>query len=265
MPFDYELDSLDAVKDEAIKALYKQTDDGKHRLDLEAYGEFVKKPLVAKNSDLVGRLNKIKPIADKFKDFSDDDFSAFQQWKAEHDDDDDDDDNKGNKKDFDPKKFAKQLKADLQKDFDAKVKAKDDELAAERAKFDNYRFDQELTSAALESSVIGARLKKFKAAALADGIFSYKDGKLVVLDEDGEPSTEPVADKFKALAASDEWKFFFEASAAGGGSGETKTTRKNGAKPLKRSEMSAKEKSDFIKANGGGQKGLEAFLKLPLK
>lgn len=264
MPIEYTLESLDTVKDEAIKALYIE-DNGKFQLDLDAYAEHVKKPVLAKNSDLVGRLNKIKPIADRFKDVPDDEWKSYQEWKASQNGDDDDDDggDKSEKEKFDPKKFAKQLKSDLAKEYDAKIKAKEDELAAERAKFDSYRFDQELTGAALENSVIGTRLKKFKSAAIAEGVFGFKDGKLVVLDEDGEPSTDSVADKFKTLAEAEDWKFFFEAKEAGGGSGEQKQAGSKGGKNLKRSKMTSKEKSDFIKANGGGDKGLQAFLSLP--
>lgn len=262
MPIEYTLENLDSVKDEAIKALYIE-DNGKFQLDLDAYAEHVKKPVLAKNADLVSRLGKIKPIADKFKDVSDDDLKAFQEWKANKSDDGDDEGEGDGKDKFDPKKFAKQLKADWQKELDAKIKAKDDELTAERAKFDSYRFDQELTGAALENAVIGARLKKFKSAAIAEGVFGFKDGKLVVLDEDGEPSTDSVADKFKTLAEAEDWKFFFEAKEAGGGSGEQKQAGSKGGKNFKRSKMTPKEKSDYIKANGGGDKGLNAFLALP--
>jgi hypothetical protein len=267
MALDFVLDNLDSVEDEKIKALYKE-DGGRFKLDLDLYAEHVKAPVVAKNKDFQKRLEKAKPFADKFKDVSDDDWTAYQEWKTEHQDDDDDEDgDKGKKPDdgkgkpdssLDPKKIAKQVRAELKQEFDAQLKAKDDEIAKERAKFDDYRFDQELTGLALENDVIGARLRKFKAAAVSEGIFAYREGKLVALDEDGEPSTETPAERMTKLAQADEWKFFFGAKEVGGGSGKQKQGAV-GHKELKRSKMTNKEKSDYIKEHGNA-----AFLKLPL-
>lgn len=256
------LDTLDDVE-EADKQFFDQTEDGKFKWNRSKYDLAAQAGVNNKNRQLLGKLKEAEKLS-KFKDVDESRWAKFQEWEAsQNDDDDDDTGDKGEKEKFDPKKFAKQLKADWQKELDAKIKAKDDELTAERAKFDSYRFDQELTGAALENAVIGARLKKFKSAAIAEGVFGFKDGKLVVLDEDGEPSTDSVADKFKALAEAEDWKFFFEAKEAGGGSGEQKQAGSKGGKNLKRSKMTPKEKSDFIKANGGGDKGLKAFLLLP--
>lgn len=258
MPLDLIVDSLDSVKDESVKALYKET-DGKFALDTDAYAEFVKKPLVSKNAELKREKDKLKAL-EKFKDVDDDTWTQFGQWRESRNDDDDDtgDGDKGKSGQVDAKKLAKQIKADLLKEFEPKLKAKEDELNAERAKFEQYRFKQDLTTTAIESGVIGTRLNKFMSAAIAEGIFGFHEGKLVVMD-DGEPSTESVTDRLTAMSNADEWKFFFEAKEQGGGSGEQKG-RTAGKKTLKRAEMGAKERSDYIAAHG-----MAAYLKLPEK
>lgn len=268
MPMDLILDSLDSVEDEKVKALYKEN-NGKFALDLDAYAEFVKAPVVAKNKDYQKRLEKVKPVADKFKDVTDDDWTAYQEWKAEQaerDDDDgdgkDDEKDKGKGKKPDAVDVKKIVKEELRKQaaaHQAALAEKDKAIEAEKSRFETYRFEEELADAALEAGVIGARLKKFKLAAINEGVFAYKDGKLVALDEDGEPTSEKPGEKLSKMATSDEWKFFFEAKEAGGGSGTRKGAATQGSKELKRSKMSAREKSDYIKEHGKS-----AFLQLPM-
>jgi hypothetical protein len=269
MPIEVIVDSLDSV-DESDRSFFEKTDEGKFRLDFAKRDEAIKKPLSDKNAQLKKEKDKLKAF-EKYKDLTDDDLTAFQDWKTKRGEDDDEDDDQ--KDDDDPKRkksdpvdVKKLVKTELKRVTDehtkamaAAVKAKDDELAAERLKFETYRFDQELTSEALEAGVIGARLRKFKSAAVDEKIFGYHEGKLVVLDDDGEPTTESPTDRMKKLAGADEWKFFFEAKEAGGGSGHQKTSSKTNSKELKRSKMSAKEKSNYIKEHS-----YEDFLKLPL-
>lgn len=262
MAFDFVLDSLDSVEDEKVKALYKE-DSGKFKLDLDAYAEYVKAPVVAKNKDYQKRLEKVKPFADKFKDVTDDDWTKYQEWKESQNDDDGDDDDKGKDgKKGDQVDVKKLVKEELKKAEAAHLAAlaeKDKAIEAEKVKFDAYRFEQSLTTEALEGGVIGARLKKFMSAILSEKIFGFHEGKLVVLDDDGEPASEAPTERMKKLANSDEWKFFFEAKEQGGGSGRPKGKTGDGGKELKRSKMSPKEKSDYIKEHGN-----EAFFKLPL-
>jgi hypothetical protein len=258
MPIDVIVDSLDSVE-ESERPFFEKTDDGKFRLDFAKRDDFVKKPLLEKTSQLKREKEKLKAL-EKFSSLSEDDWAKYQEWKEAQGDGEEDPDDKGKK--GDPTDFKKLIKAELKKaeeKYTGLLTEKEKALDAERLKFDNYRFDQELTGEALESGVIGGRIKKFKAAAIAEGIFGYREGKLVVLDEDGEPTSENPADRLKKMATQDDWKFFFEAKEAGGGSGRQKDGGKPGAKELKRSKMTAKEKSDFIKEHGNA-----AFLKLPL-
>jgi hypothetical protein len=270
MPIEVIVDSLDSV-DESDRPFFEKNEEGKFRLDFAKRDEAIKKPLTEKTAQLKREKDKLKAF-EKYKDLTDDDLKAFQDWKAkraedDEDDEDDppkDDDQKGKKSDqVDVKKLVKteikRVTDEHTKAMATALKAKDDELAAERLKFETYRFDQELTSEALEGGIIGARLRKFKSAAVDEKIFGYHEGKLVVLDDDGEPTTESPMDRMKKLASADEWKFFFAATEAGGGSGQQKAGVKTGSKDLKRSKMSPKEKSEYIKQNGH-----DAFLKLPL-
>jgi hypothetical protein len=263
MPIEVILDSLDSV-DEPEKAFFEKTEDGKFRLDFAKRDDAVKKPLSEKNAQLKREKDKLKAF-EKYKDLTDDDWTKFQEWKeakGDDDDDDDDDDQKGKSKKPDEVNVKKIVKEELKKAEQAHLaalKEKDDAIAAEKSRFDNYRFEQELNDEALEAGVIGGRLKKFRVAAINEGVFGYREGKLVVLDDDGEPTSEAVADKLKKLASSDDWKFFFEAKEVGGGSGRPKGKASSDGKELKRSKMTPKEKSDYIKEHGN-----DAFFKLPL-
>jgi hypothetical protein len=112
--------------------------------------------------------------------------------------------------------------------------------------------------------VMPERMEAFKAYNDRKKQFGYVKGKLVALDEDGEPSSETAEERLVKLSDLKDWKYFFAAKEQGGGSGEQKQGGRKGDKPLKRSEMTDTEKSDFIKRNGGGAKGMKAFLALPI-
>lgn len=259
------LANLDDVE-ESDKQFFEETEDKKFKFSRSKFEEAAKAGLVKKNKELLGKVKDAEKFS-KFKDVDDDTWAKFQEWKdAQGDSDDDDsdgDEGKGKgKNNADPSEVKKLIKAELKKAEAAHATAlaeKDKAIEAERAKFEGYKAEQELDSEALEAGVIGARLKKFRIAVMAEGIFGNRQGKLVVLDDDGEPTSETAAERMKKLANSDDWKFFFEAKEAGGGSGGRKGPMKIGDKELKRSKMSAKEKSDYIKEHGN-----DAYFKLPL-
>lgn len=276
------VDTLDNVE-EADRKFFEEAEDGKFKFNRAKYDAAIKAPVDKKNRELLGKIAKIK-------DFDETDFERiarlkakaeklgkFDDWlEAEDEEDHSEDDKKDKGKDggFDQKAFAKQLKADLQKDFDAKLKAKDDEikarderLQAEQGKFEGFKFDARLTEAAETGGIV--RMKQFKALNAIDRQFGWKagedgkEGRIVALDEDGEESTDTVDERFKALFANPEWQNLFGAREPGGGSGMQKGKSVSGNAARKRSEMTSKQKSDYIKEHGGGQKGLDAFLKLP--
>ena len=96
---DFVIDSLDSV--EESEQQFFDEHEGKYKFNAGKYAEAQKQSLVRKNADLVKRVNANKAIADKFKDVSDEDYAAFQQWKdrrddAEHDDNDGNGDGKSN-------------------------------------------------------------------------------------------------------------------------------------------------------------------------
>lgn len=260
------LDKLDDVE-ESDRQFFEETEDKKFKFNRAKFEQVAKAGVDKKNKELLGKIAKVKDLTDedieriKKLKANPDRITSFDEW-LEAQDDDDDDDNKGKKPDqVDVKKIVKEELKKAQQAHQAALAEKDKAIEAERSKFDNYKFEQSLAEEALEAGVIGSRLKKFKFAAIAEGVFGYREGKLVVLDDDGEPTTEAPADRMRKLAGLDEWKFFFEAKEAGGGSGHQKGASKTaGGKELKRSTMTPKEKSDYIKEHGN-----DKFLKLPFK
>lgn len=259
MPIDVILDSLDGV-DESEKQFFAETEDKKFKLDWSKRDEFVKKPVLTKNAELKREKDRLKAL-EKFKDFSDEDLSAFQEWKASRDDDDGDNGNNGKKDDLDARKLAKQLKKEIEAEFNAKLAAKDQELEVERSRFQQFLFESKLTEAAEAAGVV--RMKQFRALNALEKQFGWKDGKLIALDPDGEESTDTAEERFKQLFKHPDWQNLFGAKEKDGGSGYQKAGSAGGKK-LERSKMTPKEKSDFIKEHGGGEKGLKAFLSLPM-
>lgn len=265
----FTVDTLDNVE-ETEKQFFEQTEDGKFKFSRAKVEAAAKAGLEKKNRELLGKLAKSKGLDDadleriKKLKANPDRLSSFDEWLESQDDDENDDEGDKSKKadPIDAKKLAKQVRAELKKEFDAALKAKDDELAKERARFDQYQFELKLAEVADAAGVV--RMKQFKALNALDKQFGWKDGKLIALDSDGEESTDSVDERFKQLFQHADWQNLFAAKEPGGGSGEHKG-KPAGKKPLKRSEMSAKEKSDYIKEHGGGQKGMDAFLSLPLK
>lgn len=85
---------------------------------------------------------------------------------------------------------------------------------------------------------------------------TYQDGKLAVLDADGKPSASTVDELANEIRNDKRFAPLIVASRADGGGASG--SRGGGAATLKRSQMSAAEKREFIEKNGQ-----EAFLKLP--
>ncbi len=256
------LDTLDNVE-ESAKQFFEQTEDSKFKFNQQKFEQSAKAGLEKKNRELLGKLAKSKDLSDddieriKKLKANPDRLSSFDEWLEAQDDDEGDDDKGGKEEKVDAKKLAKQIRAELKKEFDNALKAKDDELKAERGKFDQYLFESKLTEHAETAGVV--RMKQFKALNNLDRQFGWKDGKLIALDSDGEESADSVDDRFKQLFSHPDWQNLFGAKEAGGGSGEQKG-KAAGKKSLKRLEMSAKERSDYI-----AQNGMAAYLKLPDK
>ena len=91
--------------------------------------------------------------------------------------------------------------------------------------------------------MIPSRLKAFKTrSSLKECSATWtgkdgKDGKLVVLDEDGEPTTDSAKEKLQKLANDEAWKYFFAAKEPGGGGGKGDKGSKSGSKTITRAEF----------------------------
>lgn len=211
-------------------------------------------------------LQKIKPDyakLQKFKDFSDEDFEAYNEWKKANESGEGDD--KNGKLDSESlKQLKQQYKQELAKakaDAEALVKAEQEKYTGLTTQLKRERLTTALTSAAAKAGVFEDQIGSFVDFMLYKGHFGWEDGEngkpgRAVWIEDGEPSTDITLDKaFKDLLPV-QYGTFFEAVMKNG-TGQQRAGG-GGKRPTKRSEMTPKEKSEYIKAHGN-----KKYLELP--
>jgi hypothetical protein len=264
---EFEVDVLDDVKDDQ-KALYKEH-EGKYRLDLDAYGEWVKKPVVAKNGELLGKHKKLQEQVaqfSKYEGLSDEAWQQFQDWQAGQQ-------AGGNSPDTatvangDKSEDIAVIKARLRAEAEASFVRRQKELQAQLAekeklyteiagKHRTFVSETKLTTLAMESGVFSDRLKPF-LKAVGDNFRLSDDDQLVVLDEDGDV-TDIKPEKFIADTLRERYPFFFQAKEQGG-AGTRGSDGRGKASSLKRSAMSNEQKADYIR-----QYGAETYNRLPL-
>lgn len=254
MPIEIVLDSLDSV-DEAERSFFVEA-DGKYKLDWAVRDAAIKQGLVAKNADLLKRLNAVKPIADKFKGVADEDWQAYQEWKAGQHGDDEQGGEHG--KNGDGKSDDKALRAAIRAETKrlaeahaAALKAKDDEVAALERKFEDKLLSDELEKLALDAGVVPKRLESWMRNVRDR--FQREDGELVYLEK-GKPSAEITPEKAVREVLFKEFDYLYEAREAGGGSGAPKHGVARGdVKTLSRAsfeKLDATAKMKFV--TGGG-------------
>lgn len=254
---DFEIESLDNVKEEH-KPLYRET-EGKFRLDLEAYGEYVKKPVVAKNSELLGKQKKAQEQLTKlakFQDVDDDTWNAFEDWK-QHKANEGEGEGKGEAegKGDDVAAMKAKFRAEAEAAFSRKAKdlqtqlvEKEKALADLQGKHSSFVADTKLTGLALKFDVMPDRLESFKKT-VADRFRLDESGDLLVLDDDGDVS-DVKPEKFIAETLREQYPFFYAAKEQGG-SGTQQSSGASGSKSgLKKSAMTNEQKAKYIRDYG---------------
>lgn len=242
----FQLDTLDGLPDEH-KALYKESESG-FQLDLAAYGEFAKAPVVKKNRELLGKLNQAKGLErlTKFQDVSDDDWDAFQQFReAQANGGNPGDGKSGSVEELKAKWQSERTKAEQKlKDEHARALAeKDKEVQQWRQRHQDFALKTQLQTLALKAGVLVERLEDFVAVHRLRFQVD-EDGELVVLDSDGEPSTTK-PERFITDTLREQKPWYFQAVEQGGSGSQG--SAKVGTRGTNWKELSPTERLNFAR------------------
>lgn len=254
------LDSLDNV-DEQSKLFYKKNEtDGKHHLDPDIYAESKKSGLTAKNKELLGKLKAKEEALTKFKDFTDDDLTGYQEWKAKQAEE-------GDEGEPDPKKDSKgvisddKLKKLTAERERSEKKLKDThraEIEAEKAKtldaqkeLRSFKMSMTLKDLALKADVLPDRLDSFLKTT-GDRFTLNEHGDLIALDDEGDP-LDMKPEKFIVDKLREAYPWFFKAAEQGGSGARNNGGEARGGKVIKRAtfdQMNATQRAEHFKSKG---------------
>ena len=245
------VDSLDSV-DESIKGAYVET-DGKFNLDVDKYAEVKAQGLKSKNKELLGKLSKAAEGSkrfEKFAELTDDELSELLDLRENKDKLND----KGKEPSAADAERLKQLENKHKKDLDrvsGEKTAAETRAAELEKKVKHYELTVPIKETALKAGVLPEDLN----LVLLDtqSRFSLNDeGKIVVLDEDGDP-TDITPQKFFETLYKVQRPKFYAASGATGSGAPSATTSANGKKVMRR--------SDFDKLTLSSPAQAQAFIK----
>ena len=253
MPIEFLLDSLDTVE-ESLRDVYVEA-DGKFKLDIDKYVEKSKKPLLTKNSELLGKLKTAKgfqEIAEKFKDISEDDLQEFLEAKANKETNPNGNVNKDDtatvSKEFHERALGKE-KTKLQKQIDG-LSTENQSL---RGQVREYSIWIPVQAQMTKAGVLPDRADALLKVLRADGRFDLNDaGKQIFKDIDGDETDMSMERAFEVLKTEFPWAF---AASENGGSGASNNSRGGGAEKntIKRNDfdkLSMTARKEFLKRDG---------------
>lgn len=242
MPVPIQVDSLDTV-DESLKSAYVET-DGKFTLDPDKYAEFKATGLKNKNKELLGKISKASDSAkrfEKFAEFDDTDLDELLELRANKDKPGE----KGKNQPADDERLA-QLEKLHKKALDKLTgeKTTTETKAAElEKKVKHYELTVPIKETALKAGVLPEDLQVVMLDTQSR--FALNDeGKIVVLDEDGDP-TDITPQKFFETLYKEQRPKFYAASGAAGSGAPSNTASRNGTKAMRRSDF---DKLDAVQA-----------------
>jgi len=247
---DIQVDSLDSV-DESIRGAYVEA-DGKFNLDPDKYAEVKAQGLKSKNKELLGKLTKasdgLKKF-EKFAEFDESDLEELLELRANKDKPVD----KGGNKPADDERLAqleKQHKKALEKLTGEKT-ATETKAAELEKELKHYKLTVPIREAAAKAGVLAEDME----VVLLDTAkyFSLNDeGKIVVLDKDGDPTDITVNKFFESLYKEQRPKFYAASGAAG--SGAPSSTKTASGKEVMR-------RADYDKLTLSNPQAAGAFIK----
>lgn len=250
MPIEIVVDSIDAV-DESLRGAYVES-DGKYALDPDKYAELKAAGLKKKNSELIGKEKQLKEALSKLEKFKDIDPEVFEEFIEARDRSHEQTGNRpdGKLDDAALRTLDKQVKK-LQSKYEQDAAAWAEEKARMDAELKHYKLTVPLKEVALKAGVLPddvdlALMETAKRFRLDDS------GRIQVLDEDGDPTTDTPERFFKEIYREKRPKFY-QATGAGGSGATPGSKGAPGAKVMKRTafeSLSAADQMKFVQAGG---------------
>jgi hypothetical protein len=241
------VESLEGL-DDSLKAVYTEK-DGKFQLDPDKYSEFRASGLKKKNQEILGKLNESKSALkryEKLAEVDDDEIEELLTLRA----------NKGKDTSTDDKAAEERFNKLLDKErkrFEAEKQPLTSKLGEYEQQLRHYRLTVPLKDIAVKAGIFPedldlVMLDTAKRFQLDD------DGKIVVLDEDGDPASGVTPKTFFETLYKEMRPKFYTATGAGGSGAQGNTqTKSTGKKTISRTEWQAltpAESSKFF-AEGG--------------
>lgn len=232
MTIEFVVDSIDAV-DESLRGAYIEN-EGKYAFDPDKYAELKAAGLKKKNYELIDAQKKLKGELSKFEKFKDvdpadlEEFFEYREAKQTG--------NGEAGKDGAPDEAARKYEKALKK-WESKYNSEAQAWAAEReqimGELRHYKLTVPLKEIALKAGVLPddidlALLETSKFFKLTD------DNKIVVLDEDGDPTGDTPEKFFKEVYRERRPKFYQATGAAGSGATPGAKAGANGRKTMAR-------------------------------
>lgn len=232
MSVEFQVDSLDTV-DESLRPAYVEK-DGKFSLDVDKYSEVKATGLKNKNKELLGKLTKANDGLKRFEklaEIEDLDIDELLELREQKNNPKPDTKPKGNE--------------ELQANFDKLLKKERDKWTGEKTGIETRLTEAErelkhfkLTVPIREAAAKAGVLAEDMEVVLLDTAKRFQlneEGKIVVLDEDGDPTDITVQKFFESLYKVQRPKFY-AASGAGGSGAPSSTKTASGKEAMRRAD-----------------------------
>lgn len=234
MPVEFVVDSLDTV-DESLKSAYVEK-EGKFNLDPDKYAEVKAQGLKNKNKELLTKLTQTKDGLkkfEKFAEFDETDLEELLELRANKD-------NPATKEPSaaDAERLA-QLEKKYKKDLDrvtGEKTAHETRIAELEKENKHYKLTVPVREIALKAGVIPEDLSLVMMDT-ANRFALSEEGKIVVLDEDGDPDPSITPQKFFETLYKEQRPKFFAASGAGGSGAPANAGGGSVGKTMKRADF----------------------------
>ena len=232
MPLEFTVDSLDSVE-ESLRGTYVEKEGGQYALDPDKYAEYKASGLKAKNRELLDKLAKSKDLVTKFEKFKDLDPSDLEQLLERKAGGEEQPAKESGKPDEATLRSLEKQVAKLKAQMATETQQAQTERATLMAELQHYKLTVPLREIALKAGVLPedldlAMLETARRFRLTEA------GKIEVMDEDGDPTTDTPEKFFKDIYRSQRPKFYAASQSGGSGAGSNSRAGTSGGKTITR-------------------------------